>query len=252
MFMHRKAHPVYITGQAQYNLSVMMKSLSELKKIKIAKPEQKQSSSKKKSRPEEQQVQTEEDLFLRAMNGVRPISGKGRELTPGKHHQSVEPLDEEQEGINFLNRLVRGEIEFNVQYSDEYIQGCVQGLNNRVFRRLKAGRISTQAHLDLHGQNALQAKSMLLSFMRLQYVNSRKCVLIITGRGKNSPLGAPVLRNEIQGWLTREPLKRIVLAFCSAQPRHGGTGALHVLMRDHKKTRGKINWKRYIFDEDDE
>lgn len=230
----------------------MIKSFNELKKIKVARPEKQKASAQKPAEPVRQPVQTDEDLFLQAMNGVRPINSKGRELTPGKSNQAVEPLDEDQESINFLNRLVKGEIEFNVQYSDEYIQGCVQGINTRLFQRLKAGRISTQAHLDLHGQNALQARARLLNFMRSQYINSRKCVLIITGRGKNSPLGAPVLRNEIQLWLTREPLKRIVLAFCSAQPRHGGTGALYVLMRDYKKTRGRINWERYIFEEDDQ
>jgi DNA-nicking Smr family endonuclease len=85
--------------------------------------------------------------------------------------------------------------------------------------------------------------------MREQYSQNKRCVLLIPGRGLNSPLGIGVLKREVQHWLTREPLKRVVLAFCTALPRHGGTGALYVLLRKYKKTRGKVIWDRYLKDE---
>ena len=75
--------------------------------------------------------------------------------------------------------------------------------------------------------------------MREQYVHNKRCVLLIPGRGKNSPLGVGVLKKEVQHWLTREPLKRVVLAFCTALPKHGGTGALYVLLRKYKKPEEK-------------
>jgi len=53
-----------------------------------------------------------------------------------------------------------------------------------------------------------------------------------------------VLRERLQAWLTRDPFKRIVLAFCTALPKHGGAGALYVLLRKRKKD-GKINWERW-------
>jgi DNA-nicking Smr family endonuclease len=57
-----------------------------------------------------------------------------------------------------------------------------------------------------------------------------------------------ILRQGVQSWLTRDPVKRIVLAFCTAQPRHGGAGALYVLLRKHKKGQGKIFWDKLFFD----
>ncbi len=226
-----------------------MKSLKDLKKIKIASKKEsvKQPEVKKEDLPEP--ILSDDDVFSQAMQGVKPLEGKGREVVPDKTRQGAR-YTETDNSLDILNRLVNGDIEFDIEYSDEYIQGHVQGINSKTFRKLKTGNLSIQAHLDLHGLNILQARIRLLNFMREQYINSKKCLLLIPGRGRNSPLGMSVLRNEVQIWLTREPLKRIVLAFCSAQPRHGGTGALYVLLRNYKKS-GKILWDKYLMDIED-
>jgi hypothetical protein len=41
------------------------------------------------------------------------------------------------------------------------------------------------------------------------------------------------------------PVKEVVLAFVTALPRHGGAGALYVLLRKFKKTRGKVRWEDF-------
>ncbi|EFI35868.1 Smr protein/MutS2 [Desulfonatronospira thiodismutans ASO3-1] len=224
-----------------------MKSLKELKKIKIS-SRKKEKNPEPPAPPEKKKDKSEENLFQTAMSGVKPLKGKGRDI-PLETEPAAEgaPLQEESD-LDTLYRLVRGDVEFDVQFSDEYIQGYVKSINTRTFRRFKNGELSIEAHLDLHGLNSDQARQELLHFMREQYHQGKTCVLLIPGRGKNSPLGEGVLRNEIQSWLTVEPLKRIVLAFCSALPRHGGTGALYVLMRSKKKTKGKIHWDKYLID----
>ena len=70
-----------------------------------------------------------------------------------------------------------------------------------------------------------------------------RTVLVVTGRGKNSPGGLSILRAQVQEWLTKEPFKRVVLAFCTAKTCDGGTGALYVLLRRYKKSRGAILWE---------
>jgi DNA-nicking Smr family endonuclease len=40
----------------------------------------------------------------------------------------------------------------------------------------------------------------------------------------------------VLGWLCEPPLDRLVMAFASAVPEHGGTGATYVLLR---RRRGK-------------
>ncbi len=224
-----------------------MKSLKDLKKIKITSKKKKNPEPAKEHDVPQDHRPADKDIFSMAMQGVKPLDGKGRDIAPDKDIQSVEKV-ETISSLDILKKLVDGHIEFDVEYSDEYIQGYVQGINSKTFRRLKAGNLSIQAHLDLHGLNTLQARMQLLNFMREQYINNNKCVLLIPGRGRNSPLGDPVLRKEVQTWLTHEPLKRVVLAFCSAQPKHGGTGALYVLLRNYKKTGGKIFWDKFLID----
>jgi DNA-nicking Smr family endonuclease len=90
----------------------------------------------------------------------------------------------------------------------------------------------------------------LLLFVKKNYLGGKRCLLIIPGRGKNSPQGRGVLREQLQAWLTRNPLKRVTLAFTSAKPQHGGAGALYILLRKYKKSRGKIIWERGLTEGD--
>jgi DNA-nicking Smr family endonuclease len=108
---------------------------------------------------------------------------------------------------------------------------------------LRAGQFSPEAHLDLHGQNAVQAQCSLTWFIKNAYQRGLRTVLVITGRGKNSPDGVGVLRPLLPGWLSKDPFKRVVLAFCTAKAGDGGPGAVYVLLRKYKKSRGKIVWE---------
>ena len=96
--------------------------------------------------------------------------------------------------------------------------------------------------MDLHGLNSEQAFWNLVGFFRGAYYKGLRVVLIVTGRGLNSPLGVPVLKSCVQQWMMQEPFRRVVLAFCSARQEDGGTGAFYVLLRKRKKNSGKIRW----------
>jgi len=63
--------------------------------------------------------------------------------------------------------------------------------------------------------------------------------LVVHGRGHNSPDNLPVLKRYLQGWLSMKRFRRQVLAFASAQPYDGGTGALYLLLRRHHQPNRK-------------
>ena len=196
--------------------------------------------------PVPQPDETEEDIFLQAMQGVKPLkdSGRGRKVSPQQTPPDVKFTSERDQGKRYLQDLVQGKVEFDIQFTDEYLQGSVRGLNHRTLRQLKSGEFSPEAHLDLHGLNADDAHSLLLHFVKENYLAGKRCLLVIPGRGKNSPAGRGVLKEQIQYWLIRDPFKRVLLAFSTAQPQHGGAGALYLLLRKYKKSRGKIFWER--------
>ncbi|KAF0231761.1 MAG: Smr [Desulfovibrionaceae bacterium] len=219
------------------------------------KPAPKASAPRKDPRPtsgrDSADDNAEESEFFRAMQGVAPMGGSGRQVQPPPPPPPAgDSEDSEDADARLMRQAVQGAIEFDLELSDEYMHGFVHGLDSKIFQQLKAGRLSAEGHLDLHGQNADQAHDALLFFMRESYLVGRRVVLVIPGRGKNSPGGLSILRAEIQSWLTREPLRRIVLAFCTAQPRDGGTGALYVLLRKIRKSQGKVAWDKQMNWED--
>ncbi len=187
-----------------------------------------------------------ETAFLAAMRDVQPLDGKGRDRPARPEPGPTPPQPEHPDDYvrRRLEQLVEGEVVFDCSMTDEFTAGQVRGLDPRVFNRLKAGAYSVEAHLDLHGMTLPLAWQEVTDFIRRQYTLSRRCLVLVTGRGLNSPDGRGVLRQQVQTWLTREPLRRVVLAFVTAQPRHGGAGALYVLLRKFKKSSGKVRWDR--------
>jgi len=177
-------------------------------------------------------------LFADAMDGVSPIRSRGRDLAP----PSKLPLPIRGTGMADINAMLGKNLTFSLEYTDEFVQGYVQGLNPVVFSKLKAGAYSPEAHVDLHGLNMEQAYVALASFVKHAYQSGKRHLIVVTGRGKNSPGGTPVLRERVQSWFTRDPFKRVVLGFCSAKPGDGGVGALYLLLRKQKKSQGKIVW----------
>lgn len=229
----------------KFNIS----SLSSLKKLKIKKKSrsdkrlEKILDQKKKAEQETTEPVDDNTLFTSAMSGVERLDpDRGRQVAEKPVPPDPLQVDPEGFGKKQFQKFMRGEIEFDLEYTDEYMQGHVKGLDSKIFRQLKAGNLSVEAHMDLHGMNAEQAYEHLLFFMRESYLQGYRCLLVITGRGKNSPGGQSVLKQAARDWLTKEPLRKIVLGFCTALPKHGGAGALYVLLRKKKKSIGKVKW----------
>ena len=189
----------------------------------------------------------DDQTFTAAMRGVTPLPGKGRSVTPEVVPSAPPPAEGDD---NPLQDFMEGKIEFALAATDEYIEGHVLGLDLITVGKLQAGRYSPEAHLDLHGLNAVQAFQTLVGFIKGAYLKGQRTLLVVPGRGRNSPHGMPILRTKVQEWLTQEPFRRVVLAFCTARPADGGPGALYVLMRKNRTNHGKVYWDRKPTDPD--
>jgi len=181
----------------------------------------------------------DDSLFRTAMAGVSPLPGGSRKKVPRGRAGGDYPrflVREQIEAYAELADLVAGEGPFELSCSDEYIDGAVLGISPEVLKKLREGYFSYQDYLDLHGLNRLEARGEVREFITECFAARRRCVLIIAGRGLNSRDKEPVLKNNLPIWLTRAPLKRMVLAFASARSYDGGWGAFYVLLR---KSEGK-------------
>jgi DNA-nicking Smr family endonuclease len=96
-----------------------------------------------------------------------------------------------------------------------------------VLQRLARGEYAAQDELDLHHVNAATAEAMLRRFMKEAFESGMGCVRVIHGKGLNSPDGVPTIKNLVDRVLRH---RSDVLAFHSAPPAQGGTGAVLVLL----------------------
>lgn len=101
-------------------------------------------------------------------------------------------------------------------------------VSEAVYRKLRRGRLSVSAEVDLHGLNVGEARQHLREFLTVARKRQLRCIRVIHGKGKRSGQRGPVLRNKVNRWLRQWSE---VLAFCSARPADGGTGAVYVLLR---------------------
>ncbi|MDR1660384.1 MAG: Smr/MutS family protein [Desulfovibrio sp.] len=187
------------------------------------------------------------DLFLSAIGRVCALPARGREVAA--KHLSAAAAPPGAPAAAELQRFVEGGLEFALSLTDEYLEGHVIGLDMAAINKLRAGALSPEAHIDLHGLNAVQAFEALRRFMRGCWYRGMRTVLVVPGRGRNSPNGMGVLREKLPHWLTQEPFKRVVLAFCTALAHDGGLGGIYVLLRKYRK-KGRVCWEKMPADAD--
>jgi DNA-nicking Smr family endonuclease len=101
-------------------------------------------------------------------------------------------------------------------------------LDRRSWQRLRRGRYPVDARLDLHGMTQAQAHDALSAFLSAAQARGNRCVLVITGRGS---MGGGALRAMTPRWLDESPNRQRLLTYAPARPRHGGDGAIYVLLR---------------------
>jgi len=102
------------------------------------------------------------------------------------------------------------------------------GVQHRVLHELRRGRMHIAMELDLHGLTAAHARRVLDECLYECRRSDIRGLHIVHGKGYGSDEQQPVLKRKLNLWLRQ---RDEVLAFCSALPRDGGTGALYVLLR---------------------
>lgn len=170
----------------------------------------------------------EKDLFANWVKDVRPLK-KGRDKilhkTPqrkisnsGKQDQ-LEPSENHWSDAHFNEQMLNGA---------DLSQQRKGGIQKQLFKKLKQGKIPIEDRLDLHGNTVNLARSRISHFFHESQFNGLRCVCIIHGKGTHNEHGKAVLKSMVHHWLQQAPE---VLAFSSALPSDGGTGAIYVLLK---------------------
>jgi DNA-nicking Smr family endonuclease len=100
-------------------------------------------------------------------------------------------------------------------------------------RRLSRGLVSPDFTLDLHGHNLATAYDLLDQRLELAIGQEARLLLLITGKppGAERPVKRGAIRGAVGDWLAASRHAGNIAAVRSAHPRHGGAGALYIVLR---------------------
>ena len=171
------------------------------------------------------------ELFRAAIGRVRPLPAADQ--APQRPRPPPETRMRDADERAALNES-RREPGPSAAESGDAIEYRRNEVTPQTLRRLKRGEFSVQDSFDLHQLNAAIAEAALGRFLLEARAANHRCVRIVHGKGLHSPQG-PVLKSLMERTLAR---RADVLAYASAPPAQGGTGALLVLLTPASRRQG--------------
>ena len=103
---------------------------------------------------------------------------------------------------------------------------------DKFLRLLNKNRIEPDGIIDLHGYNLKEAKIKLITYVFQAFNNSKRNILVITGKGLNK---TGLLKKEVPIWLNEKEVKRILISYENAPKSFGGEGALVIRLKNKQK-----------------
>ncbi len=171
-------------------------------------------------------------LFREAMKKVRPLQLDPNRIAPQKERPLPHPRQKEADEQRVIQEMMSAPMDFaDVEIGDELLF-LRSGIQQSVLRKLRRGQFNHRLELDLHGMTVPIARQAVSEFLNHCQAKRIACARIIHGKGQGSKQQKPVLKNQINRWLRQ---REEVLAFCSARPEDGGTGALYVLIKTKRR-----------------
>ena len=100
-------------------------------------------------------------------------------------------------------------------------------------RRLGRGLVQPDMTVDLHGHNLATAYALLDRKLELAIASGARVLLLITGKPPRGepPVARGRIRAAVGDWLAASRHAGDIAAVRGAHPRHGGTGALYIVLR---------------------
>ena len=175
----------------------------------------------------------DEEVFREAMRDVRPLRRRAAR-PPAPAPRAVARFSRAEVAEVLRDSLAPPPDASMLESGDELVF-LRPGTRGDVVQKLRRGHWAVQAEIDLHGLGRQAAHDALRVFVAESVAGDLRCVRVIHGKGRRSGARGPVIKRIVDHWLRRmEP----VVAFASARPADGGTGAVDVLLARRGARRG--------------
>jgi len=186
------------------------------------------------------------DFFMANMADVAPIkSNKTVQLKPNDHgkpgllHRQRAAVED---SMATAHDPLSGDNDSDIPRVNplEVLTFQRPGVQHGVFKSLRLGKYQVESRLDLHRLDVEQARRTVFLFVRDCLQHDIRCALINHGKGEGRK-SAALLKSCVAHWLPQIPE---ILAFHSAQPHHGGSGATYILLKKSERKRQE-NFERH-------
>ncbi len=104
-------------------------------------------------------------------------------------------------------------------------------VSKKSIRNFNKGNVFIEDKLDLHGFTEVEASNLLENFINQSVEDGKRLILVITGKGKE---GEGIIKNNIVSWLNKSTLRNKILAINYASKKHGGSGAMYILLKNFR------------------
>ena len=165
--------------------------------------------------------------FADMLDGVKVLATTDKVVHDSPKPRPV-PVQSARDEQRIMQELLVSPNEFEEMQPGDSLSYVQPGIQKQVFRKLKRGQYSIEAELDLHGLTRDEAQQQLNEFIFEVRERGMRCIRIIHGKGYGSSNQGPVIKPLVNQWLRK---RNEILAFCSARPVDGGTGAVYVLVK---------------------
>jgi DNA-nicking Smr family endonuclease len=100
-------------------------------------------------------------------------------------------------------------------------------------RKLSRGAVQPDVTVDLHGHDLAGAYDLLDTRLEQAIAMGDRVLLLITGKPPKGepPIARGRIRAAVGDWLAASRHARAIAAVRGAHPRHGGAGALYIILR---------------------
>ena len=165
-------------------------------------------------------------LFREAIGQVRPLKAT-HAVRPARPKPAPEPVQSRLDEARVRDELLTHPLDHSTIEIGDEISHLKDGQPPRLLQRLRRGHYSVRAEIDLHEMSSKVAREAIRLFLDDCRREGELCVRIVHGKGLRSKSNGPVLKRLTDSLLRQ---RTDVLAFVSARPAQGGTGAVVVLL----------------------
>jgi DNA-nicking Smr family endonuclease len=198
----------------------------------------------------------EHSLFRKSMHGVKPLKKskvispvhEKKAISPQKNKEQAPPPLPSQDNLDKQYHSLKKKLmpykpvyeNVTINYSEDLeepitsesiLRYKTENLSPQHLSKLSKGDFRIDSKIDLHGLERFEAQDRLHRYLDHAKSHGLKNLLVIHGKGSKHG-ETPILKQHLYLWLRHYPS---LLAMHSAHPKHGGTGALYVLLKKPQK-----------------